>query len=91
MNKTELVSELSEEVGLTKKESKVVVDALFGCITRGMVNDGEVNIPPFGKFKVKERAARKGRNPQTGEDLDIPAKMVPKFTASKGLKEAVAE
>jgi DNA-binding protein HU-beta len=90
MNKTELVSQLSEEVGLSKKDGKIVVDALFDLISNGMVQDGEVNVPPFGKFKVTERAARTGRNPQTGESMDIPAKMVPKFSPSKGLKEKVA-
>lgn len=89
MNKQELVSKVAEKVGLTKKDTGVVVDAVFESIVEGLKAEGEVKITDFGKFSVKERAARQGRNPKTGETIQIEATKVPAFKALKGLKEAV--
>lgn len=89
MNKKELVNLVAEKTGFTKKDSKEAVDAVLAAVEECLVGSGEVNVPPLGKFVVTERAARKGRNPQTGEELDIPAKNVAKFKPSKGLKESV--
>lgn len=89
MNKTEFVNVVSEKLGATKKDSKDVVNAFLDCIAESLAGGEDVNMPPFGKFTVVERAARKGRNPQTGEELDIPAKKAVKFKPSAKVKEAV--
>ena len=89
MNKAELIEEVSSETGLTKRTSKEVVDAIISAITDSLVREEKVTLVGFGTFQVMERKARKGRNPQTGKELQIPAKKVPKFKAGKNLKEAV--
>lgn len=91
MNKKDLVNAVAEKAEMTKKDSKVAVDAVLESILEGLVADGKVALTNFGGFEVTKRAARKGRNPQTGEELDIPAKLVPKFKASKNMKERVDE
>ncbi len=89
MNKSELVSAIAEESGLTKADAAKALDAAVTVITQAMAEGDQVAIIGFGTFKVGERAARTGRNPQTGATMEIPAAKVPKFTAGKALKEAV--
>ena len=88
MNKGDLVNEVSKVVK-TKKDAQTVVDCVLSSISRALENGDSVSLVGFGTFKVAERKARKGRNPQTGEEIDIPASKVPKFVAGKALKEAV--
>jgi DNA-binding protein HU-beta len=89
MNKSDFISAVSEKAELTKKDSKMVVDAVIDALTEVLANGEDVNLSPFGKFEVSVRAARKGRNPQTGDEIDIPEKQVVKFKASKKTKEVV--
>ena len=88
MNKTDLVNEVAEIVG-SKNGAKAAVESIFEAITRALKNSEMVSVPGFGTFKVEDRKARTGRNPQTGEMIDIKARRVPKFTPGKSLKEAV--
>ena len=88
MNKAELVSEVAKVV-CTKKEAQAAVDCVFSTITETLKKKETVTLIGFGTFKVNRREARKGRNPQTGEEIDIKAKNVPKFVAGKALKDAV--
>ncbi len=88
MNKGDLVNEAAKVVS-TKKEAQAAVDCIFKTITNALKNQEAVQVTGFGTFKVAERKARKGRNPQTGEEIDIAASKVPKFVAGKALKEAV--
>ena len=89
MNKTELVGAVAEKTGLTKKAADEVVNALFDVITETLASGDKVQIIGFGTFEVRERAARKGRNPQTGEVIDIAASKLPAFKAGKALRRAV--
>ncbi len=89
MNKAELIEKVAGKVGLTKKEAGDVVDATTSAITDTLAMNERVTLVGFGTFQVRERKARKGVNPQTGEAINIPAKKVPKFTAGKALREAV--
>ena len=79
MNKTELVSVVSEKTEFSKKESAQIVDALFASIEEALAKGEKVQLIGFGTFEVRERAARKGRNPQTGAEIEIPASKVPAF------------
>ncbi|MGC4378676.1 HU family DNA-binding protein [Fictibacillus sp. Mic-4] len=88
MNKTELVASVAEKSGLSKKDAAQVVDSLFESITEALKNGEKVQLIGFGTFEVRERSARKGRNPQTGEEIDIPASKAPAFKPGKELKEA---
>lgn len=89
MTKVELVSQVAEQAGFTKKDAKVAVEAVFGAIQTALANGEKVQMVGFGNFEVRQRAARKGRNPQTGEEIEIAATKVPAFKAGKALKEAV--
>jgi len=89
MNKAELVEEVANLTGLTKKVSRETVDAVTSVITDSLARREKVTLVGFGSFKVKRRRARRGRNPQTGEEMQIPSKEVPKFEAGKNLREAV--
>ena len=89
MNKSELVSAIAEEAGLTKADAAKALDATVASITKAMSSGDSVAIIGFGTFKVGDRSARTGRNPQTGAEMQIPAAKVPKFTAGKALKEVV--
>jgi nucleoid DNA-binding protein len=89
MNKGDLVNELAK-VTCTKKEAEDAVNAVFDIITKALKKKDTVTLVGFGTFKVSKRAARTGRNPQTGEEIKIKAKSVPKFVAGKALKDAVA-
>ena len=88
MNKGDLVNEVAKVVG-TKKEAQAAVDCVFAGVTQALKKKGAVTLVGFGTFKVDKRKARKGRNPQTGEEIKIKAKNVPKFVAGKALKDAV--
>lgn len=89
MNKTDLVNAVAESSDLSKKDAGKAVDAVFETITDSLSNGDKVQIIGFGNFEVRDRAARKGRNPQTGEEIQIPASKVPAFRAGKALKDAV--
>jgi len=88
MNKGDLVNEVAKAVS-TKKEAQAAVDCVFSSITKALKKKDTVTLIGFGTFKVQKRKARKGRNPQTGEVINIKAKKVPKFVAGKALKDAV--
>ncbi len=88
MNKEDLVNEVAKVMG-TKKEAQAAVDCIFSSVTKALKKKDTVSLVGFGTFKVSKRKARKGRNPQTGEEIKIKAQNVPKFTPGKALKEAV--
>ena len=88
MNKGDLINEVAKVVS-TKKEAQEAVDCVLSSITSAMKTGDTVTLVGFGTFKVVERKARKGRNPQTGEEIDIKAAKAPKFTPGKALKDAV--
>ncbi len=90
MTKTDLTSAVAEKTGMTKKETAVVVDALIATIKESLTKGEKVSLIGFGVFSVKERKARAGRNPRTGEPLKIKAKKVPAFSPGKSLKDAVS-
>jgi len=90
-NKADLVDKVADKTGLTKKDSNAAVEAVFDSIQEILAEEEKVQLIGFGTFEVRERAARKGRNPQTGEEIQIPATKVPAFKAGKNLKEAVKE
>ena len=77
------------KVVATKKEAEAVVDSVFGAITEALKEGDRVNLAGFGTFTVIDKPSRKGRHPKTGEEIDIAAKKVPKFSPGKGLKDAV--
>jgi DNA-binding protein HU-beta len=89
MNKGDLVNEVAKVVG-TRREAQAAVECVFDSITKTLKKKGQVTIVGFGTFKVGKRKARTGRNPQTGAEIKIAAKSVPKFTAGKALRDAVA-
>ena len=88
-SKQDLVNKVAEATDLTKKDSASVVDAMFKAIEEFLVQGEKVQLIGFGNFEVRERAARQGRNPQTGETIQIKASKVPAFKAGKALKDAV--
>jgi len=89
MNKGELVGEVAGKAGLTKKDANNVIDAMTSAITDSLVREEKVTLVGFGTFQVMKKKARRGRNPQTGEEIQIPAKKVAKFKPGKSLREAV--
>ncbi len=89
MNKTELIAAAAESTGLTKKDTEKVLNAAFDAITAALVHGDKVQVSGFGIFEVKERQARVGRNPQTGDSMNIAASRVPSFKAGKALKDSV--
>ena len=89
MNKTELVEAVAKKMGTTKKEAEAAVSAFTETVKEALAEGKKVQLVGFGNFEVRERAARKGRNTQTGEELDIPATKVPAFKPGKGFKEVV--
>ncbi|MCL5045978.1 MAG: HU family DNA-binding protein [Actinobacteria bacterium] len=89
MNKAELVSSVAEKSGLSKKDSEKAVDAVVESIQEALGKGDKVSLVGFGTFEVRARAARKGRNPQTGEEIEIAATKVPTFKAGKGLKDTI--
>jgi Bacterial nucleoid DNA-binding protein len=91
MNKSELVNKVAEITELSKKDAAKAVDAVFDAIAEALQNGEKVQLVGFGNFEVRERSARKGRNPQTGEPIEIAASKTPAFKPGKSLKELVGE
>ena len=89
MTKPELVSAMSEKTGVSKKDAAASIDAFVEIISDVLKHGDKLQLVGFGTFEVSERAARTGRNPQTGEDIKIPAAKIPKFKAGAALKNAV--
>ena len=89
MNKTELVDAIAKETGLSKKDSEKAVKAFTDAVSKEIKKKGKVQLVGFGTFETAKRAARTGKNPQTGAAIKIPAATVPKFKAGKALKDAV--
>ena len=88
-NKQDLITKVAETAELSKKQAALVVATVFDTIAESLANGEKVQLIGFGSFEVRERAERKGRNPQTGAELVIPASKVPAFKAGKALKDAV--
>jgi DNA-binding protein HU-beta len=89
MNKNDLVAGVAETTGLSKGDAMKAVDAMLDTIATSLKKGDEVRLVGFGTFAVAKRAASEGRNPRTGEKINIPASQRPKFTAGKALKDAV--
>jgi len=89
LNKTELVGQVAGKLGMTKKDVEKVVAAFFDTVEGALKEGDKVQLIGFGTFEVRDRQARKGRNPQTGEEIDIPATRVPAFKAGKALRDAI--
>ncbi len=89
MNKTELVEAIAKDTGLTKKDSENAVKAFVEVVSKELSKGHEVQLVGFGTFAVGKRAARKGRNPKTGEEIKIAASKAPKFKPGKALKDRV--
>jgi DNA-binding protein HU-beta len=91
MNKAELVAEVADRAGLTKRDAEKAVNAIVESIEGALTKGEKVSLVGFGTFEVRTRAARSGRNPRTGETLKIKASKVPAFKAGKALKETVSK
>ena len=89
MNKTELVAAMAEQAGLSKKDAEAALKAFTDVVAEELKANGKVQLVGFGTFEVSERAAREGRNPQTGETMTIAASKAPKFKAGKALKDLI--
>jgi DNA-binding protein HU-beta len=93
MNKSEFIDKVAEKAEMSKAAAARAIDAIFdtatGAVSEAVHKAGELNIPGFGKFSKKTRAARKGRNPRTGQEIDIPERSTVAFTAGKNLREGV--
>jgi len=90
VNKAELISNVAEKTDLSKKEAEKAVSAVLASIEEAMAKGDKVQLVGFGTFEIRERAARKGRNPQTGDEISIAAARVPVFKAGKALRDAVS-
>jgi DNA-binding protein HU-beta len=89
INKTELAKAVAEDTGLTNGQAKEAIEATLEQIESALMSGNEVSLPGFGKFAISQRSARQGRNPQTGETIEIKAARVPRFQASAPLKAAL--
>lgn len=89
MNKQDIVSKIAKDTGIPKSHATAALDSLLDGITRSLKKGDAVSFVGFGTFKVANRKARKARNPQTGATISIPKRRVPRFSAGKGLKQAV--
>ena len=89
MNNTELIAKVAETTELTKKDATKAVDAVLDAIADALKTGDKVQLIGFGNFEVRERAARKGRNPQTGEEIEIASSKVPAFKPGKQLKDSI--
>ena len=89
MNKTEFIAAVAEKAEISKKDSEKALKAFVDVVTEQLKAGDKVQLVGFGTFEVSERAAREGRNPQTGADMEIPASKSPKFKAGKALKDIV--
>ena len=91
MNKTELVAAMAEQAQISKKDAEAALKAFTDVVASELKANGKVQLVGFGTFEVSERAAREGRNPQTGETMTIAASKAPKFKAGKALKDLINE
>ena len=89
MNKSDLVAVVAEKLGATKRDAEASLNAVVEAITESLVKGEKIQLVGFGSFEVRKRAARKGRNPQTKEEIKIPASKAPVFKAGKALKDLV--
>ena len=89
MNKSDLIAKISEDAEITKTQANAALDAFITAVTKTLKGGGKVTLVGFGTFSVTKRAARKGRNPQTGEEIKIKAKKIAKFKAGKELSEKI--
>ena len=89
MNRRELIETVASNAQITKKEADAVVNATLDAIIDGLAKEGKVIIPGFGSFEVRNKTAREGRNPRTGEKVKIAAKRAPAFKPGKAMKDAV--
>ncbi|ASA22931.1 HU family DNA-binding protein [Paenibacillus donghaensis] len=89
MNKSDLINVVTEATELPKKDATKAVDAVFEAIAEALQGGDKVQLVGFGNFEVRERSARKGRNPQTGEEIEIPSSKVPAFKPGKALKDGI--
>ncbi|MCG8707113.1 DNA-binding protein HU-beta [Brenneria sp. 4F2] len=89
MNKSQLIDKIASDADISKAAAGRVLDAIIGSVTESLKEGDDVALVGFGTFSVRERAARTGRNPQTGKEISIPAAKVPGFRAGKTLKDAV--
>ena len=89
MNKNELIAAVAEKAELSKKDAEAAVTAVVDAITESLCQGEKVQLVGFGSFEVKERAARTGKNPATGAEIEIPASKAPVFKAGKALKDAI--
>jgi integration host factor subunit beta len=89
MTKADLIEEVSRVVEMTRKESEVIVEAIFDSIVRSLRHADKIEIRGFGSFRTRQRQARIGRNPKTGTRVEVPAKKIPYFKPSKELKDVV--
>ena len=91
MNKTELVAAMAEQTNLSKKDAEAALKAFIDVVSEELKKGEKVQLVGFGTFEVSERAAREGRNPQTGETMTIKASKTPKFKAGKAFKDSIAK
>ena len=91
MTKADLIEEVSRVVEFTRKESEIIVEAIFDSVVNALRADDKIEIRGFGSFRTRQRQSRVGRNPKTGARVDVPAKRVPYFKPSKELKDLVNE
>ena len=91
MTKAELVEKVADKINLTKKQTEVIVNTVFQSITDSLAEGDKVELRGFGSFRIRERNSRVGRNPKSGEKVDVPAKKVPFFKAGKELRAIVDE
>ena len=91
MTKAELVEKVANQINLTKKQTEVVVNTVFSSITDSLADGKKVELRGFGSFRIRQRNARVGRNPKSGQKVDVPSKKVPFFKAGKELRELVDE
>lgn len=89
MTKADLVDEVSRATELKRTDSEVIVEALFDSVVKALKNSDKLEVRGFGSFRIRKRKARQGRNPKTGEKVDVPEKKVPYFKPSKELKDLI--
>jgi DNA-binding protein HU-beta len=89
MNKGELIDAIAKDAGISKAQAQAALDSVVGNVTKALKKGQKVTLVGFGTFGVSKRAAREGRNPQTGKPIKIPSKTVAKFTPGKALKDAI--
>ncbi|MBQ1936013.1 MAG: HU family DNA-binding protein [Clostridia bacterium] len=89
MNKTELIANIADKAGLSKKDAEKALNAFIGSVEEALIKGDKVQLVGFGSFETRERAARKGRNPQTKKEITIPASKAPVFKAGKAFKDAI--